>query len=339
MKLSIIIPVYNVKQYLRKCVDSVLHQDLAHEEYEIILVNDGSTDGSGELAEMLATEINTNFPNHCVLINQENKGLSEARNAGMKVANGDYIQFVDSDDYIEPDVLGTLLQKVEEEHLDVLRFDYQNVRINSHNDYEVFEPNKHPRKVDNCSDVVNGIHYLNNRMSYACYAVQFLIKKELLLPQCDDACMFTRGMYFEDTEWTPRMLIRAKRVNATNVIAYNYLWREGSITKNEAKQDKIIADKIRLIVSLQNTASRVEERTWFEGMISVSVISIIDGLNSYDWKRIDDCLAMLKQKNVFPLQVVKGTKHAKRKADIINISPKLYCWTQKTICLFRNVIR
>ena len=121
MQLSIIVPVYNVADYLAKCLDSLLAQDLPQNEYEIIVVNDGSTDNSGEIAQQYADK----YAN-ITLINQGNQGLSGARNTGIKCAKGDYIQFVDSDDYLEENVLGGLLKQVEKDNLDVLRFKYQN---------------------------------------------------------------------------------------------------------------------------------------------------------------------------------------------------------------------
>ena len=143
MKLSIIVPIYNVERYLRKCVDSLLAQD--YEDYEIILVDDGSTDDSGAIcdeyaASSLSAAGTSSFSeaDHSIIpirvIHQPNAGLSAARNAGIKCANGEYLCFVDSDDYWEPNVLGGLMEQVEREKLDVLRFDYQNVRLLAEND-------------------------------------------------------------------------------------------------------------------------------------------------------------------------------------------------------------
>ena len=124
-RLSFIVPVYNVSPYLRKCVDSLLMQDC--EDNEIILVDDGSTDDSGTICDELAAAYE-----NIRVIHQQNGGLSAARNAGLKAAEGEYICFVDSDDYWEENVLGGLMEQVEREKLDVLRFDYQNVRLKAY---------------------------------------------------------------------------------------------------------------------------------------------------------------------------------------------------------------
>ena len=106
MKLSIIIPVYNTEQTLEKCVDSVLQSSLNN--FEIILVNDGSTDNSANICE----SYKNNYPEQVLVIHQKNQGLSAARNAGLGIAKGQYITFVDSDDYISKDLYCHLLEQL-----------------------------------------------------------------------------------------------------------------------------------------------------------------------------------------------------------------------------------
>ena len=103
MKLSIVIPVYNVEKYVSECLDSCLEQNVDITDYEIIIVNDGSTDNSANLINLYAKQSNI------IIINQENLGLSAARNAGIKIAKGEYIWIVDSDDWIEPGILIRIL--------------------------------------------------------------------------------------------------------------------------------------------------------------------------------------------------------------------------------------
>lgn len=108
MKLSVIVPVYNVECYLRECIDSILHQDFT--DFELILVDDGSPDRSGEICDEYAVK------DHRVwVIHQTNGGLSAARNAGLEMASGDYIAFIDSDDFIAPDFLNRAMQVFEEQ--------------------------------------------------------------------------------------------------------------------------------------------------------------------------------------------------------------------------------
>lgn len=317
MILSIVVPVYNVENYLSKCLDSILNQDIAKDDYEIVVVNDGSTDSSGEIAKEYA-EKHTNI----TLINQENQGLSGARNSGIRVAKGKYIQFVDSDDYLEPNVEKSLVERMESENLDILRFNYQNVNEN----YEVFEPNKVSKPfVDYRDEVCYGIAFLNERLGSACYVVQFMLKRELLQ---DKKKHFKEGIYFEDTEWTPRILVEAKRVTSVPTMVYNYLVRQGSITKSvdPRKRQKLLDDSLALIDAKKELMHEVPDKRWFEGMIAHSVVSIISTIAKDYFSQRKKYLEMLKVKNVFPLSTYHLTPSAARKVKLINFSPALACW-------------
>ena len=270
MKLSIIVPIYNVAPYLRKCVDSLLVQDIS--DYEIILVDDGSTDSSGAIADEISDVFRLSplaSRLHLRVIHQPNAGLSEARNTGTRAAKGEYIMFVDSDDYLQPNVLRTLMEQIERDNLDVLRFRYQNVRESG----EAFAPYRDMTNYNDYSPVpTDGLTFLNERMGNQCYAVQFLISRELPLQE-----LFTPSIYFEDTDWTPRMLLRADRVASTELVVYNYLWREGSITlsqKDIQKQRKQLRDKIDLLRKLNDWGNQVADRRWFDGMISGLMVNV-----------------------------------------------------------------
>ena len=115
VKISVIVPIYNVANYIRECLESLERQTFS--DTEVILVNDGSTDGSEEIAKVFL-EKNKNF----ILINRENGGLSAARNTGLDAACGEYVYFLDSDDYLADDALEKLYKKAKDEKLDQLRF-------------------------------------------------------------------------------------------------------------------------------------------------------------------------------------------------------------------------
>ena len=116
MKLTIIIPIYNVEPYIKRCLMSCILQDSSlGEEYEIICVNDGTKDKSAEIAKEIALSYNG-----VVVIDQENGGLSSARNTGLSYARGEYVWFVDSDDYIEENCLPRILSYLNED-LDILQ--------------------------------------------------------------------------------------------------------------------------------------------------------------------------------------------------------------------------
>lgn len=314
LKLSVIVPIYKVEKYLAKCVDSLLKQDLSPEEYEIILVDDGSPDRCGEICDEYASH----FANIKV-VHRENGGLSAARNSGIDVAQGQYVQFVDSDDYLEPNVLKSLVTKMETDNLDILRFNYQNVNER----YEVFDPNKDGKRyVDYRDEVCDGLFFLTNRLGPGCYAWQFIIKCELL-----DGCRFKEGIYFEDTEWTPRLLLKAQRVTSTEMLVYNYLMRKGSITQSvgEKKKKKVLDDKFLLIDSMKEQMIQAHDKRWFKGIIAQTAISIIGYVCANYYGQRKQFLRDLKNRKLFPLSLYQANKPARRRIRIANLSPTMLC--------------
>ena len=314
LKLSIIVPIYKVEQYLGKCVDSLLDQDLPHEEYEIILVDDGSPDGCPAMCDEFASA-HANVS----VVHRENGGLSAARNSGIEVAKGQYVQFVDPDDYLEPNVLKSLVDKMDAEHLDILRFNYQNVNEK----YEVFEPNKVSKPfVDYRDEVCDGLAFLNERLGFGCYAWQFVLQRELL-----ENCVFKEGIYFEDMEWTPRLLMKASKVTSTDLMVYDYLMREGSITQSvdEKKKRKVLEDRLSLIGSMKRQKENAGDKRWFEGMIGQMTIGVISSASSDFWEKHKELIKRIKKEEVFPLSSYHATDLAARKIRLANISPMLLC--------------
>ena len=316
MKLSIIVPVYNVEAFLKKCVDSLLAQDLPQEDYEIILVDDGSTDGSGALCDTLAAE-----HGNIRVIHQQNRGLSGARNAGIPVASGDYILFVDSDDYLCPNVLETLVGLMESKDLDILRFNYQNVDM----DGKVFEPNRYSKPfVDYSNETCDGETFLNERLGFACYAWQFMVKTSMLQQEGNG---FKEGIYFEDVEWTPRILLQARRVASTDTVVYNYLFRTGSIARNtdHEKKRKAIRDKMTILEGFAALKPQVKDDRWFRGMSSQIALSIFDIVGRFFYPERKEYIRALKRQVAFPLSTYHATKSAQRKIWLANVSPFLVC--------------
>lgn len=118
--ISVIVPVYNVKPYLAKSVNSILNQ--TYRTLQVILIDDGSTDGSGELCNYLAQQ-----DHRIQVIHQRNGGAASAKNAGLRTANGEYLSFVDSDDYLEADAYRFMVDKLETYNADVVRCSFRNV--------------------------------------------------------------------------------------------------------------------------------------------------------------------------------------------------------------------
>ena len=312
--LSIIVPVYNVRDYLAACIDSLLDQDLGNEEYEIILVDDGSTDDSGSICDEYAAR-----EGRIRVIHQANQGLSAARNTGVSTASGEYIQFVDSDDYLEANVLKGLLSQIHRDNLDILRFNYENVNDSG----GVVHPNKNPKLYsDYSSTVTDGKNFLLNRLGFACYACQFIVRRDLMIQ-----FPFTMGIHFEDTEWLTRILPSACRVSSINLVVYFYRIRVGSITKATqiGRIRKNIEDQIRLVGVFKTEGKGVPSPSWYDSMTSITVLSVLNltARELYsDRKRI---ISAFQKLNIFPLTTHHQTRQAARKIRLINLSPCLYC--------------
>lgn len=232
VKLSIIIPVYNVELYLEKCLQSCLSQDIPHNEYEIIVVNDGSPDGSLEIAERIAKTA-TNI----TIISQKNGGLSAARNTGMSVAKGDYVWFVDSDDWIETNCLKQLTDTLYNEQLDALAI---NGIRSIDNDKTKIKANEY----DGC--IFTGLEYLDKTI-VNCAAVKTIYRKSILK---NNEISFLSGIYHEDAEFTPRAYYTIKRIKITNFYFYYNRLNPNSIT--QTANPKKGFDLLTVALSLYN---------------------------------------------------------------------------------------
>lgn len=238
VKLSIIVPVYNVEQYLEKCLQSCLSQDIPHDEYEIIVVNDGSPDNSLSIAESIAKTV-TNM----VVISQENGGLSAARNTGMLVAKGDYLWFVDSDDWIENNCLKQLTDTLYKEQLDALVINGVRV-ING------IERKNPPRAYT--GKVLSGKEFLKNTV-VNCAAVITIYKRELLRK---NNLEFKIGIFHEDAEFTPRAYFYVEKIAIKDYHFYYNLLNPASITQKANPKKGF--DLINVACSLYKFQQRIQ---------------------------------------------------------------------------------
>ncbi len=216
--VSIIVPVYNVENYLEKCLDSLVNQDF--DNYEIVVVNDGSTDKSKEIAERYQTKYA-----QIVLINQENKGLGGARNTGIEAARGEYLLFVDSDDYIRKDTLHLLYSKAVEQQADMVVFGYT--------------------IVDELGNVIKIDHGFENEkptldenrelLMCAPIACNKLIKKDLFI---NSGIRFPDRAWYEDLRTILKLYLYVEKFGFVHQSLYFYLKRKGSIT-NALKADRL----------------------------------------------------------------------------------------------------
>ncbi len=212
-KISIIVPVYNVEKYIRKCVDSICGQTYGN--LEIILVDDGSTDSSGMICDQYEKK-----DTRIVVVHKQNGGLSDARNAGMEVATGSYIGFVDSDDWIEPNMYERLLALCESEQLDVAAACF----------VEEYESGVGQREFSDETLILNGLEMLKiNVFGHTKYLVTNSVWDRLYKREILKGLLFPVGQCYEDMCFSVKVFLRANRCGLIHSGLYHYRIRENSI--------------------------------------------------------------------------------------------------------------
>lgn len=204
-KLSVIIPIYKVENYLERCVKSVLNQD--YRDLEVILVDDGSPDRCPQICDDLAR-----MDDRVVVVHKANGGLSSARNSGIEIAKGEYLTFLDSDDQWANGKLKPLMEQLEKTEVDMLVFDsvdlYPNGDIYKRDNGNFFNESY---KVLDIIDYYRRIVFLGNFMESACTK---MLKRTFLL---NNRLLFTLGITGEDSEWMLRLLRVAKTIAVSNI--------------------------------------------------------------------------------------------------------------------------
>jgi glycosyltransferase involved in cell wall biosynthesis len=227
MRLSIIVPIYNMEAWLAECIECLLDQDLDVADHEIILVDDGSTDGSRRIAEEYVEKYA-----HIVFFSQENSGQSVARNFGVSKAKGDFLYFIDSDDYIERKSLGKILAFAEKNGLDFCGFASKRTpsrKASGVPDWACLE--KEP-------EVLTGLQLIAN-YGYNNGPWWYIFKKDLL--ERNGIC-FEPGTLAEDGPFTTNLLIHAERTAFLPVLLYYYYVDENSTVKtiDRARRQKFV---------------------------------------------------------------------------------------------------
>ena len=216
-KISVIIPIYNVEKYLSKCLDSVINQ--TYKNLEIILINDGSTDKSGDICDYYA-----NKDNRIVAIHQENQGTAVTRNHGLDIAAGDYIGFVDSDDWIEPDMYYTLCNNIIAYNADISVCNFSYVYQNGDGERIECDANGVPAKT-----ILENDDKMDHYFNFIVYSVvpwNKLYNKKLF-----NEIRYPRDKIFDDAFTTHKLIDKSNRVVALPDYKYYYVQRNGSIMK------------------------------------------------------------------------------------------------------------
>jgi glycosyltransferase involved in cell wall biosynthesis len=304
MLLSIIIPVYNIENYIGACIKSVLDQNLDSDTYEILIIDDGSKDGSSKIvADFEAQHENI------TVFRQENVGLGGARKAGLKLAKGKYLYFLDGDDYLARNTLKQVVDAAEKHNLDITGFKIQTTK---RLDLEKSEYSA----LDKPIEVSDGITFIAQNENYTVEVWWYIIKREFF-----DAAglIFEDKRFVNDSYFTPSLFTKAKRVALLPIDIYRYVQRPGSITssKSPAHFRKHIGDLEFAIFQMEDIMNGIKEHPYKEGAIKTITVkqesyvffSIVRFFKS-DLKKsyLKDLLEKYRRLNCYPMRTLTDSR-------------------------------
>lgn len=317
--LSVIVPIYNVEPFLERCLLSLITQGIRESDYEIICVNDGSPDNSREIIIRIKKE-----HSNLILLDQENKGVSEARNAGMNLASGKYIMFVDPDDYIMEDSLGKLLEYVNKTGAQVAVAGYI---------YADSEGNQIGTKV---------FDSYNNRLLKGIDAYYAMRRKKSLMPDSSVGIFFESAFLkgnglkyckgiqmYQDVEFLARMHCLADRCILLKTILYVACERKGSSTRsNKFSTDRVrqgfirAAGNLKYFQEIQNLDQR--QKYFLNGpIIQFVVLSVYSALKTKSLRILIQTIRLLKDAGHRKLMIEGCNMKHKILGTSYNISPFL----------------
>lgn len=219
MKISIIVPIYNVEKQISRCIESLLKQENENLQIEIILVNDGTKDNSGKIAKEYAEKNRDKI----IYLEKENGGLSDARNFGVKYATGTYLAFVDSDDYISENLYSSLIEFMNQKY-DLIKI--KATRVNENGDE--IEENYSPEFYEATGEKAFDILYRSDKMTEIAWI--YIYRTEFFK---NNGFEFAKGLYHEDFGLIPLIILKAKKVASTKVGTYFYVQTQNSITRGD----------------------------------------------------------------------------------------------------------
>lgn len=296
MRLSVIIPYYNADAWIGAMLDSLLDQDLLKEDYEILVVDDGSTEPTHTLDRYVAA-----YP-HIRCHRQENRGPAEARNTGLDLTQSDWVYFCDSDDFVQTQVLGRLLDVAEEHQLEIL---FGKIR-------EVYpgEPIPEPRRhFDELSPLWNGWDYIATHLVPSAFSLsQFLIRRDFI---AQHHIRFRNYYYIEDRHFHLDMLQVAQRLMEVNVDLYYYIQRASSIMHDQRRlyyPEKYAQPMLDYLTRISEILARPETRDDVRPVLrrwqdACAFLMILNHFRFSPFRDTPKCLNELAAIGAYPVQV------------------------------------
>ena len=219
--ISIIIPAYNAGKYIEKCIQSIIFQ--SYKDLEIIIINDGSIDNTREICEKYVKQ-----DNRIKLINTENKGAGSARNTGIDVAKGEYISFIDSDDYVCPDYYSRMYRMIKEKNADIAEGHYK--RVVGY-DEDVFTNTGEEQEYTNIEKLL--ILYGNNEIEYV---NSVIVTNKLYRKRLFKEVRFPVNRIIDDEFIIYKLIYNSKKIISTSDIMYAYVQSEESVMRASLKK-------------------------------------------------------------------------------------------------------
>lgn len=285
-KVSVIVPVYNVEKYLDRCLNSLVNQTL--DDFEIIVINDGSPDNS----QVIIDEYQKKYPNLIKKYYKDNGGLSSTRNYGIERSNGEYISFIDSDDYIEPTMLEVMYNKAIEENYDVVVCNLNYVYEDGAKD-----------RIVSCNlnyDVLNRNSLKKSMINIYPTACNKIFKRKIF-----DYILFKEKIWYEDVEFIYRMYSVINSIGVVKLPLYNYLQRKNTITSTF--NDKIFdyIDNWNGIIEYYKKINLYEEfynelEYCYVRYILATMVKGLTNFNNYQKYLLGVDRALFNVKNNFP---------------------------------------
>lgn len=270
--ISVIVPIYNVEKYLTQCIESIINQ--TYKNLEIILVDDGSKDNSGKICDEYQKK-----DSRIKVIHKENGGTSSARNEGLEISTGKYIQFVDSDDYIDLDMIEFLYKILKEENADISMCSYY--KLNK----DKFTTNATEEKINYTSDEALQELLLDTKIR--CYVCNKLIDRK-----CIENIRFPVGRTFEDIITLTKIFTKADKLILVDKPKYYYRQRKGSILNNQTNELRL--SYIQAV--LETTQLILKEKPYLKNYCDYNIVHA--GINTFNDIRRFNMNSLLEDKKV-----------------------------------------
>lgn len=310
--------MYNAEKYIQRCIDSILNQGLDPNEYEVLVMNDGSTDSSVSLVQKY---IDDKQP--VILHSHDNVGCDGTRNKGFKFATGTYIYIMDADDYLAYNCLNTLLKRALEDDLQILAFDALFTGEDA-----LFEAEQKPSDIKK-PEIITGKEYIKNNRNTRFETWWFIVKRELLE---ETGVRFEEGNACSDTYYMVEHFLKAKKVAYYPVEIYRYYDAPTSLTRD--KNDKGYIKRMlndfgktsvgfsEILFRLKNRDEPIDPKLWDnlthrrDGYVFFYITLMIKA--EYNKKQIEQNLAILKEKNAYPIKNFIGPEYNSTKYKALN---------------------